>query len=236
MMPVEVRAQLADALRLDLVGPGEVLGAEGRVLGDVREILLQRPSTWYLTGFLVPLDAAPEQKTDEQGTEELDEGGDTQGFDDAVTPDRPAARVRYLPSSIGASLLVAADAKQLKVIIRWGDYKVHQDGEGEAASSVWDRTACEEEVVVVLPDKTEQPHEQPVPNAYGLAVAVSVRPVVNDDTEGGLPTGTRSVSVFLVNRRAPQADERIDQAFAFQTQLEIHGDRPFVPRPNLRSL
>jgi hypothetical protein len=27
MTPVEVRAQLTDALRLDLIGPGEVLGA-----------------------------------------------------------------------------------------------------------------------------------------------------------------------------------------------------------------
>jgi len=45
MIPVEVRAQLTDALRLDLVGPGEVLGADGRVLGDASEILPQRPST-----------------------------------------------------------------------------------------------------------------------------------------------------------------------------------------------
>src|SRR5262245_4813282 len=99
MLPVEVRTQLIDALRLDLVGPGEVLGANSRVLGDADEILPQRPSTWYLTGFLVPLDADPEQRIDEQGTDELDEGGDTQGFDDAVAPDPPAARVRYLPSS-----------------------------------------------------------------------------------------------------------------------------------------
>ena len=79
MTPVKVRAQLTDALRLDLVGPGEVLGAAGRVLGDAGEILPQRPSTWYLTGFLVPLNADPEQKIDEQGTDELDEVSDAQG-------------------------------------------------------------------------------------------------------------------------------------------------------------
>ena len=207
MMPVEMRAQLTDALRLDLVGPGEVLGTDSRVLGDAEEILPQRPSTWYLTGFLVPLDAAPEQRIDEQSTEELDEGGDTQGFDDAVAPDPPAARVRYLPSSMGASLLVPADARQLHITARWGDYTARQHGEGEAASFVWDRTGREERVVVNLPNKTEQPHEQPVPNSQGLTVAVSVRPVGHDDTEGGLPAGTRSVSVFLVNRRAPQADD-----------------------------
>jgi hypothetical protein len=224
MRPVEVRAQLTDALRIDLVGPGEVLGTDGRVLGDAKEILSERPSIWYLTGFLVPLDAAPEQRIDEQGTDELDEGGDTQGLDDAVTPDLPAARVRYLPSSIGASLLVPADARQLQLVVRWGDYTVRKDGEGDAAPFVWDRTGREERLAVDLPDKTEQPHEQPVPNSQGLTVALSVRPVVTYNTDGVLPARTRSVSVFLVNRRAPQADELRDQAFAFQAQLEIHGD------------
>ena len=55
-------------------------------------------------------------------------------------------------------------------------------------------------------------------------------------TESGLPAGTRSVSVFLVNRRPPKPDDLRDEAFAFQAQLDIHGDRPFVPRPDLRSL
>ena len=114
MTPVAVRAQLTDALRLDLVGPGEVLGAEGQALGDASEILPQRPSTWYLTGFLVPLDADPEQKIDAQSADELDEGSDVQGLEDAVAPEPAAARVRYLPSSMGASLLVPADAKVLK--------------------------------------------------------------------------------------------------------------------------
>jgi len=63
-----------------------------------------------------------------------------------------------------------------------------------------------------------------------------VRPVRTTAIDGGLPSGTRSVSVFLVNRRTPLADDLRDQAFAFQAQLEIHSDRPFVPRPNLRNL
>jgi hypothetical protein len=42
MTPVEVRAHLTDALRLDLVGPGEVLGADGRVLAGVYGALLCR--------------------------------------------------------------------------------------------------------------------------------------------------------------------------------------------------
>ena len=131
MTPVAVRAQLTDALRLDLVGPGEVLGAEGQALGDASEILPQRPSTWYLTGFLVPLDADPEQKIDAQSADELDEGSDVQGLEDAVAPEPAAARVRYLPSSMGASLLIPADAQLLRIIVRWGDYTARTAEEGE---------------------------------------------------------------------------------------------------------
>ena len=55
MTPETVRSELVDALRLDLIGPGEVLGDPGRTPGDAAEVLPQRPSSWYLTGFLVPV-------------------------------------------------------------------------------------------------------------------------------------------------------------------------------------
>jgi hypothetical protein len=37
MTPIEVRAQLTDALRLDLGRPGEVLGAKGEEPGNTHE-------------------------------------------------------------------------------------------------------------------------------------------------------------------------------------------------------
>ena len=229
MEPVHVRHQLVDALRLDLVGPEDGLG-------DAQEILPQRPSTWYMTGFLVPLEASPDQKTDAQGTDELDAAGDAGGLDDAATPEPAAARVSYLPSSIGASVLVPAAAQQLTIMVRWGDYHMRAAREDEPGPSVWERTPREERVLVTLPAQTAQPLEVAVPQSGGLMVDVAVRPVLTPTSEGGLPPGTRSVSVFLVNRRAPAPDERSDDAFAFQAQLAIHGDRPFVPRPDLRSL
>lgn len=234
MTPVEVRTQLTDTLRLDLVGPGEVLGAEGEALGDAHEILPQRPSTWYLTGFLVPLDADPEQKTDAQSTDELDEASDAHGLEDAVAPEPAAARVRYLPSSLGASLLVPADATTLKILVRWGDYTSRTAADGEPGPVVWARTPREARVAVALPAQTAQPIEYDVPTSGGLVVAVSSRPVHTHATASGLPAGTRSVSVFLVNRRTPKPDDLRDEAFAFQAQLDIQGDWPFIPRPDLR--
>ena len=56
---LEVRDRLVDALRLDLYGPwaGHPLSTE-RLPGWVR------PSNWYLTGFLVPLDADESQRSE----------------------------------------------------------------------------------------------------------------------------------------------------------------------------
>ena len=63
--PVEVRSQLVDALRLDLVGPENGTDLEA-------EVLPQAPSRWYLTGFLVPLEAGEAQKSDETANDDLD--------------------------------------------------------------------------------------------------------------------------------------------------------------------
>jgi hypothetical protein len=82
---IEVRQQLIEALRLDLVGPD-------RNLGTPNEVLPQAPSRWYLTGFLVPIDAEDTQKADEAGTEELDAVNDAKGLDDAAIPEPAAAR------------------------------------------------------------------------------------------------------------------------------------------------
>ena len=47
------------------------------------------------------------------------------------------------------------------------------------------------------------PPVQPVPESQGLEVATSVRAIKTAEELPGLPPGTRAVSVFLVNRRAP---------------------------------
>jgi hypothetical protein len=116
MNPLEVRKGLVDALRLDLVGPSDKLG-------NPAEILPQAPSRWYLTGFLVPLDAGASQRADEQSAEELELGGESETADEDVTPEPAAARQRYFPSSIGVSVLVPGDQARLTVNVYWGDYE-----------------------------------------------------------------------------------------------------------------
>src|SRR5437868_1615374 len=102
MQAVDVRRQLVDALALDLIGPGKASPLE-------TEVLSQRPSAWYLTGFLVPIDAGEDQRADETGSEEISQANDAGDLDDANTPEPAAARRAYFPSSIGLSLLVPAE-------------------------------------------------------------------------------------------------------------------------------
>ena len=54
----EVRQELIDALRRDLVGPEPGSPHE-------REALPSWPSRWYLTGFLVPFEAPESHRCDE---------------------------------------------------------------------------------------------------------------------------------------------------------------------------
>lgn len=222
MTSAEVRTKLVEALRLDLVGPGIDLG-------DPTEILPQAPSRWYLTGFLVPLGAKAEQRTDETADDDLDQAGDSVGADEDVPTDKPAARQRYFPSSIGASVIVPAGTKGMRVIVRWGDYRRRKEPPEE-----WEHIPREEVVSIDLTKVTDQPREVKVPGSDGLVVAYLSRSVGILATGVEVPAGARTVSIFVVNRRAEAPDETRDEAFAFQVQLEIFADVEFLRRPDLR--
>src|SRR5205823_1846628 len=81
------------------------------------------------------------------------------------------------------------------------------------------------------------PTELPVGGSEGLFVVLSVRPVSETGAaDVALPAGTRSVSVFVVNRRRAAADEVRDAAFAFQVELELECDADLVRRVNPRGM
>ena len=127
MNSIEIRQDLVDALRLDLIGPDNGSALE-------REILPQAPSRWYLTGFLVPLEADEAQRSDETATESVDELNDSGGADDAQTPEPVTAKRAFFPSSMGMSLLIAPDATRANVTVQWGDYQPREEKPGEGVS------------------------------------------------------------------------------------------------------
>ena len=113
----EVREAIVRALRLDLIGPWA-----GHALADERLRGWERPSNWYLTGFLVPRGAPVEQRGDADVDDEP-EVAERAGLGDDSTEDRRAAKKGFFPSSMGLSFLVSEGVDALEVLVRWGDYR-----------------------------------------------------------------------------------------------------------------
>ncbi len=228
--PVQVRRSLVDALRLDLIGP------EPAAASHQDEELPQAPSSWYLSGFLVPFMAEPEDRADDTVQDDLDTVGRS-GADDEIEPEAPSARRAFFPSSLGMSVLVPAGVDHLDLTVTWGDYVPHRDDDEEDAQAAgtrwatWQRTAHSETFSVAL-NRGHRSRDD-VPDSGGLTVETVVRqaPAI-----GGIQPGTRNVSIFLVNRRAPAPDLQRDTAYAFQARLSVGCPQSFVARPDVRGL
>ena len=117
-------------------------------------------------------------------------------------------------------MIVPAGTKGMRVIVRWGDYRRRKEPPEE-----WERIPREEVVPIDLTKATDQPREVKVPESDGLVVAYLSRSVGILATGAEVPAGARTVSIFVVNRRAEAPDETRDEAFAFQVQLEIFARR-----------
>ena len=226
---LEIRRSLVDALQIDLIGP---VGA----LGDHAEILPQSPSRWYLTGFLVPTEADEGQRCDPTSNDELDQAAEPAGIDDDDSPEKPAARRSYLPSSMGVSVLVPATLHDVQAVVRYGEYLRVEPSEGASGPLHWKRIPREEVVSVAIGKESTSQGIVPVPNSRGVELVWSIRAVPDGDLDGGLPKGTRCLSLFVVNRRKASPDEVRDEGFIFQVELEVQSDTSFIARPNLRSL
>ncbi len=226
---LEVRARLVEALELDLVGPwaGHSL-AEERLPGRVR------PSNWYLTGFLIPSGSPPDKSADADEDEDVGEIPESAGLAEESNEERKAAKKGFFPSSMGLSFLVPKATRDLAVLVRWGDYAPAEiAGADGKPLPVWQRRPREETVPVSLAGASGDPAMHDVSGSGGLQLHIVERQITGEEIEEQIPPGTRSVSVFLVNHRAPVKEEP-DLGYAFQPEIEVRSKQPFVPRPDLR--
>ena len=229
---VEVRERLVKALKLDLVGPWA-----GHALSEEQLPGWIRPSNWYLTGFLIPADSPPDKSADADEDDDLGEIPDAAGLPEESNEERKAAKKGFFPSSMGLSFLVPKEAHALTVTVRWGDYSQAEIGGKDGKPlTVWQRHPREATIAIALTGASNEPVVHDVPSSGGLQLHVVERLISAGDLEEHIPPGTSSVSVFLVNHRAPVGPEEgePDLAYAFQPEIEVGGDHPFVPRPDLR--
>ena len=228
---LEVRARLVEALKLDLVGPWE-----GHELAAEQLPGRERPSNWYVAGFLIPTGTPPDRSADADEDDDLDTVPESAGLPEESNDERKAARKAFFPSSIGLSFLVSGPCRELAVTVRWGDYAPADIEEADGSkTSVWRRTPHEAALSIPLGVGTS-PVTRDVPGSDGLQLHVAERRLDAAGLTGAeLPAGTRSVSCFLVNRRMPD-EAQPDCAYAFQAEIEVRTDKSFVPRPDLRGV
>lgn len=244
MNSLQIRESLTDTVKLDLIGP-----ETGEKYAD--EVLPHTPSRWYLTGFLAPLGAKPEDRSDQTSFDDLESGGGPIGIDDDSAPEKPAVKRSLFASSLGISCTLPKSEKEVEVVVSWGDYRPQKDGQfidlnshGEVQSPddepandvvtespekfgrTWQRIPRQEKIVIKL-DK--EMSEIEVPKSLGLQVVVSRR--------ASIIPNTYAVCIFVVNRREPyQGDFYRDTAFAFQVHLSVSSAQGFAPRPDLKGL
>ena len=127
---VDNRAHLVDLFRRDLIGPGP------QDADLATERLNESPSRRYLTGFLAPTEEplgleGEDDDDDPSAQEEMEievEESDSEGAGGAAgdneEPETPNTRRRFLPSSIGLTVLLAApNVTEIEALVSWGDYR-----------------------------------------------------------------------------------------------------------------
>ena len=220
MTPAEVRERLIAALELDLVGPRTATT-------HATELLEERPTSWYLTGFLVPFEADAADRAGDDIGDELDVQGRRKAGDDEQKPDEPSVRQAFFPSSIGLSVLAPSTTQTLEVVVEWGDYTRIEHSSGR---KLWQRTP--RRAVVEVPLLGGKHVLAPGGDGQPLELVVAQRPV---PAAAKLPAGTRALSLFVVNQRAPSPKGTPrDLACAFQVELTIRCSDGFVARPDRR--
>lgn len=231
----QIRQQLVDALRLDLIGPG------WDDMARRHERLPQPPSIWYTTGFLVPntfqeeAGRPPEgdapSYADQAGEEPSNDASirqeEREGDDDATgSQEESSSKRNWFPSSAGLSLIVE-QGSQIEVTVTWGDYEPPEKGSDD---NCWSRTPKREVRTLTIDQRGPSPDIPLEPNPEGLCLRWIAR---RAPRKLGYPADQFSVSVFLLNKRAQSGGKQIrfrDPVSAFQVQLQLHCPQGFPPR------
>ena len=263
LQPVEIRASLVRTFRRDLIGPNPT--SEDADLATER--LNENPSRWYLAGFLAPAEGdmsmdARDESDDPSAQEErenqadlVEEAGAGGAVGDQDQPDPPSSRRRFLPSSIGLTVLLPPAVTEIEAKVTWGDYltepplpetiligedEIGEDGKSKRRSLPdveWVRSPRERSLRLRVPEGRGEPLVLPESAAAqrrggGLQLETHARLFTYSTPEGSTEQ-VRAVTVFLVNCRATTRRRYADVTFAFQARLELICLAGFHPRTDL---
>ena len=228
-----IRRHLVDALYADAIGPYG--GREAQETSA--EVLSSPPSRWYLTGFLAPLgDRDPEDAT---ADEELAAGNDLDEEETSGGVEPEAKQKKQFPASMGLSVLLppadpSAPLDTIEARVSFAEYVPDHPADADGKKQrrrVW-RRVPRPAIVEVLPlDRAALDEGVRLREAPGIRLCGKLDVVVGAEAQG-LRTGTRALSLFLVNERGEGDPRERDRQFLFQVELGARYARGIEPRPN----
>ncbi len=254
MTAAGVREELVRRLRRNLIGPSEPDDAD---FAAERLPAGESPSRWYLSGFIAPSgELTPAHTTSaEAEPDEVDSYfPEPEGFGaggaagDHDEPEQPAARRRFLPSSIGLSAMLDHDVSEIEVAVSWGDYvpepplplDVLESGtEPRGEPVTWRRVPRARTQTLRIPREDEGLVTTLVSDSAATARAggalelgIRARPF-RLRLASGSGVDVRVVTVFLVNKRLEPHTRYRDLAYAYQVRLALCCPAGFVPQHDL---
>ena len=126
----QVRDDILDAFRMDVVGPDTRPASHDDHMSNFEVITSTRPSSFYLIGYLTPAEGstaalpkndAPEIQDPLPSMEDDDEHG-AAGGEDSDGGNDARQRKRLDPTSLGLTAFVARDCPYIDVALRYADY------------------------------------------------------------------------------------------------------------------
>jgi hypothetical protein len=248
-----VRDRLLQRLRRDLIGPDPV--PEDHDLAG--EVLSERPSRWYLTGFIAPEEPdGDDEAADEQAAFDDDADRDTDRPDpvmggaaaDDAEPDPAASARRIQQTLIGLTVLLRPETKAVQAVISWGDYLPEpplateilvSDTQRPPPDRQWRRQPREVALTLEVPGDGRARDAVTVPDSAapllpggGLTLSRHARGYAVRQP-GGATEHVRAFTVVLMNRRRRPGRGFTDVACAFQARLELRCGDGFVARCDL---
>jgi hypothetical protein len=224
--PSRVRTHLTRALYADLVGPHQ--GA--KVHSTSTEILPTRPSSWYLTGFLVP---DKDRVIEPDVLEGLGTGDDIQTEESSAEEHEPKQK-KLFPASMGMSVLLPEEARAVTAQVSFAQYFACDDGGAPwktGSKKRWCRRPHAQVEIELALDSAMLQRGYAVPSVPGVWLIGRLSTFERE--LASVAAGTKALSLFVVNRQATDADRR-DESILFQVQLALRSQSGFIPRPNIR--
>ncbi len=255
MTSAPVRTRLLRTLRRDLIGPD--VGPDDADL--TRELISERPSRWYLTGFIAPEPdpavlepiAAEESLLDEALSAESEPPPDPVlggSAEDNSEPDPGPSAGRMQPTSLGLTVLLRPEVEAIDAVVSWGDYQTEPPLSAEILTAdsgqkpppvQWRRAPREVLVRLAIPPDGRAAAFTTVPDSAapqlpggGLQLSTHARGYNIRQPDGSVER-VRAVTIVLLNRRRRPGRRFLDVACAFQARLELRCETGFAPRCDL---